>query len=262
MPIPYLPPELLDYTVDFLHNERETLKECCLVSKPWVPRTRRHLFAEIKIRSECDLKLWMKLSPTIANSLARHARNLTIGCPEFVVEGDAGEGGWIRAFSCVESLDLDNGAWPLDTSRCPLTPFHGFSATLKSLRVGPIILPSPQLFYLIRSSPLLEDLNVVGRDESSGDDDNSHWLPPGVPLIQPPLSGSLDLSILGMGNTVRQLLDLPNGLHFRRLTLSWNRKEDLRRITALVRGCSRDLKFLYIACDPRGASVWHAHPRQ
>ncbi|KAF9642961.1 hypothetical protein BDM02DRAFT_3104213, partial [Thelephora ganbajun] len=44
---PHLPPEILDYIVDFLYNEPETLKQCCLVSKSWVPRTRKHLFADI-----------------------------------------------------------------------------------------------------------------------------------------------------------------------------------------------------------------------
>jgi len=36
---PYLPPEILDYIVDLLHNSPNALKECCLVSKSWIPRT-------------------------------------------------------------------------------------------------------------------------------------------------------------------------------------------------------------------------------
>ena len=261
MPIPYLPPEILDYIVDFLHDEPETLEECCLVSKSWVPRARSHLFADIKIRPESDLKLWKKQLAGAGNTLAYHTRTLSIGCPEFVVDADAGEGGWIRAFSSVESLDVNNGVWPLDTLRCTITPFHGFSSTLKSFRVCPIILPSPQLFFLIRSSPLLEDLTVVGHSESSGEDNNPHWLPPGVSTTSPPLSGSLDLNIPGgMGNTVCRLLDLPNGLHFRKLVFSWDLREDLRWITELVEECSHTLEFLHIACDSRGTSSRHPHP--
>ena len=64
------------------------------------------MFAEMKIRSGGDLKLWKKQLPGIAHSIARHARTLSIGCPEFVVEADAEEGGWIRAFSSVESLNV------------------------------------------------------------------------------------------------------------------------------------------------------------
>ena len=256
MPIPHLPPEILDYIIDFLHDERDALKECCLVSKSWVPRTRSHLFAKIKIRSEGDLKLWKKRLTGVTNSPARYTRTLSIGCPELVVEADAGEDGWIRAFSSVESLDVDGGPRPLDTSRRPLTPFHGFSSTLKSFRVGPIILPSPQLFYLVRSSPHLEDLAVVGGDRLWGDDDSPHRLPRGTPLISPPLSGTLDLILLGgMGNTVRRLLDLPNGLHFRKLIFSWDRQDDLRWIVGLVSGCSHTLESLYVSCSPHGASV-------
>ena len=95
MPTPYLPPEILDYIVDFLHDEPEALDECCLVSKSWVPRIRRKLFAEIKILSERHLKLWKKLFPDVANSPACYVRTLFVGCPRCVVESDAGEGGWI-----------------------------------------------------------------------------------------------------------------------------------------------------------------------
>jgi len=265
MPIPHLPPEIIDYIVDFLHDDQTTLKECCLVSKSCVPRTRRYLFAGIKIRSERDIRLWAKLSQGDENSLARHTRTLSIYCPELVVEADAGEGGWIRAFSNVESLDVNNGAWP---DECPLTPFHGVSPSLKSLRVGPIILPSSQLFYLIRSSPLLEDLTVVGDTESSSDepsvdDNNPHLEAPGVPVISPPFSGSLDFDIYGgMRSTVRQLLDLPNGLRFRKLTFSWDVEEDLRWITDLVMECSDTLEFLYVSHSSRGVFIWHPHPHR
>lgn len=31
-----LPPKMLDLIVDHLHNKRETLRQCCLISKSWV----------------------------------------------------------------------------------------------------------------------------------------------------------------------------------------------------------------------------------
>ncbi|KAF9780754.1 hypothetical protein BJ322DRAFT_1011601 [Thelephora terrestris] len=40
----FLPPEILDIIVDLLQNEPKTLKACCLVSKAWIYRSRRHLF--------------------------------------------------------------------------------------------------------------------------------------------------------------------------------------------------------------------------
>src|ERR1700753_246461 len=41
---PRLPAELLDHIADLL-RDRETLESCCLVSKSWIPRARKHLFA-------------------------------------------------------------------------------------------------------------------------------------------------------------------------------------------------------------------------
>ena len=40
----------------------ETLKRCCLVSKPWVPRIRKRLFAGIEFRSVAALELWNWIS--------------------------------------------------------------------------------------------------------------------------------------------------------------------------------------------------------
>ncbi|KAF9642569.1 hypothetical protein BDM02DRAFT_3078319, partial [Thelephora ganbajun] len=54
----HLPPEIFDYIVDFLHDTPETLKQCCLVSKSWVPRTRKYLFADIEFFTESDLEAW------------------------------------------------------------------------------------------------------------------------------------------------------------------------------------------------------------
>jgi len=255
-----IPPEIHGYVVDLLHDEPETLKACCLVSKSWVPRTREHLFASIWFATKEDLELWKKAFPDSANSLGFYVRNLFISCPESIVAADAEEGGWIRVFSSVESLYLDNGQWYLNASTGSLAPFHTFASTLKSLRISPILFPCPQLFDLICSSPLLEDLSVAGSNKSSGDGTNPNLPPPDVPSTSPPLTGTLGLNVAeGMGGTVRQLLDLPNGLHFRGLKLSWDLKEDLRGVTELVEECSHTLELFHIACDTSCTSIWHPH---
>ena len=84
MLIPYLPPETLDYTVDFLYDKPEAPKECCLVSKSWIPRTREHLPADIKFRSVHDLGVWKKTFPDHSSSPAYHTRTLLVRCPEEV----------------------------------------------------------------------------------------------------------------------------------------------------------------------------------
>jgi len=202
MPNAYLPPEILDCTIDFLHDEPKILKHCCLVSKSWVPRTRIHLFANIKFRSVSDLESWKDTFPDVTNSPACQTHTLFVGCPRHVVVADAEEGGWIRAFSGVKRLDVDNDGWFLRASDVSLAPFYKFSPVLKLLRISPILLPFPQVFDLILSFPLLEDLTLEGREESRFNDDDPHESWTVVPSASPVFTGSLDFHILGGAGNV------------------------------------------------------------
>ena len=253
---PHLPPEILDYVIDLLRNELEALKQCSLVSRSWVPRTRIHLFADVKFRFVRDLELWKETFPDVTNSPARQAHTLFVGCPRHVVAADAEEGGWIRAFSSVKRLDVNNDSWYLRASDVSFAPFYGFSPALKSLCTCPILLPFPQVFDLISSFPLLEDLALMGRDESWFNDDDPHGPQTVVPSTSPVFTGSFSFHILGgAGNHARQLLDLPNGLHFRNLALSWGRVEDLWWITEMVARCSHTLESLDIDYTFRRTSI-------
>ena len=254
MPNPYrcLPSEILDHIIDLLHDEFGTLKQCCLVSKSWVPRTRKHLFADIEFRFASDLGSWKKTFPDAATSPAFHARTLLAGCPRLITPSDGGEGGWIRAFSGVRSLDVDGGDDFLRASEICLTPFRQLSPTLKSLRIGPILVPFPGLFDFILSFPLLEDLGLKGRDDMWFDGDDTHGPQTVIPSTSPPLTGSLEFHILGGAEDIaRQLLELPNGLHFRELVLTWDHPTDLWWITELVERCSHTLESLDVTCTFR-----------
>jgi len=67
------------------------------------------------------------------------------------------------------------------------------------------------------------------------------------PLTSPPLTGTLDLTLVkGMRTTARRLLALPNGLHFRELTLGWLHEDDLQWINALAAACSHTLESLAV----------------
>ena len=105
---PHVPPEISQYIVDYLHDDPETLKQCCLVSKSWVPCARKHVFGQMDFKNSTDLEAWKKAFPDPANSPAYYTRFLEIGCVELVTAADAEEGGWIRAFSNVVRLDVWN----------------------------------------------------------------------------------------------------------------------------------------------------------
>ena len=246
---PRLPPETLDYIVDLLGGNSRTLKKCCLVSKSWIPRARKHIFANIWFRSAKDLKSWEKTFPDPADSPAFHTHTLFVGCPQAVKDVDAGEGGWIRTFSRVERLTVN---LPKRAVGVSLTPFQKLSPSLKSLRVNFHLLPCEQVFNLIQSFPLLEDLVLIGHNVSSVDGGGLD-----IPPTSPAFTGTLVLQLYeGIANIVPRLLNLPNGLRFRTLNSWWHNEESLRMVERLVVACSDTLECLEIV----GGEVYSTFP--
>jgi hypothetical protein len=254
------PSEILDCIIDLLHDQPKTLERCCLVSKSWIPRTRKHLFAEIIFHDEKRLKLWKKTFPDPSTSPAHYAKTLFVGRPQAVVAADAEPGGWIRGFSGVVNLMVGSQLLPADRS-IYLVPLHGLSPGIKSLHVTVPALPPSRIINLISSFPLLEDLVVhVTTSESYGivtDDADSpdRSLTSAQPSSSPTFTGSLALYIRGgMQPITHRLLSLQIGIHFRRLALTWSHEEDHLATTALVERCSHTLECLVIS-DLSGASI-------
>ena len=250
---PHLPPEILDHIVDHLHDTKYTLRNCCLVSKSWIPRARRHLFADIKFHLTKDLELWKKAFPDPSTSPARYAEALLIRCPEAVADADAEAGGWITAFSRVAHLWLQS--WVIgSTSSAPFAPFHRLSPVVKSLYVELDTLESPHIFDLILSFPLLEDLTMnIHYKALIEDDDSPDWpLTSAQPSSPQMFTGSLKLLLMGgVKRVTHWLLSLPGGIHFRKLIWGWTHEEHLSLMMALVEGCSQTLESLdIIRTDP------------
>ena len=239
---PYLLPEIFDFIIDLLHDNPKALNECCLLSKSWVRRTRKHLFAEIQIRTTGDLTSWKETFPNPRSSPGYYARTLFIGRSQVVREAGGEEGGWVRAFSRIERLTVS--CPDFDPVEISLVPFRTLSPFIKSLQVTSLLLPRSQVFSLIHSLPLLENLTLIGHDHTSAINDDELDAPP----TSPALTGTLVLLLYqGMANNARRLLNLPNGLHFRKLNLSWRGDEELRLVERLVEACSDTLEYLEIA---------------
>jgi len=266
MPNPSLPREILDHTVDLLHDDQDALKACCLVSESWVPRAREHLFTKIEFNLEKHLESWKKTFPAPSTSPAHYAKTLIIRCAAVVTVGDAEAGGWIRGFSRLVRLEMDSlGCYPPEPVTS-LAPFHRFSHTAKSLLVHSAIIPPSQIFNFILSFPILEDLTVIRHGSSVyGDDDGSSYGPSTAdqPSNPPAFTGTLGLSLsTGMGPIASKLLSVPGGIHFRSLTLTWHCEEDLLLATALVEECSHTLESLDITCDFVGMSIRYLRPHR
>ena len=234
MPPPF-PPEIFDLIADFLHDETDTLKACCIVSKSWVHRTREHLFAHVEFTWARNFKLWQKTFPDPSDSPARYTRSLSIDKSEIVALVDTGVGDWIHTFSGVVRLQL--ATFGSDIS---LAPLHGLFPILKSLHMvhGSSIRPS-EIFGLVCSFPLLEDLSLVPFHGNEVGKFN-------IPSTSPKLTGCLDLRATNkIRPIVRRLLELPNGLHFSKIYLSCF-EEDVESMTDLVSRCSDTLESLKI----------------
>ena len=262
----HLPPEIIDLIIDLLHDAEHALQNCCLVSKSWIPRTRKHLFAVIRIHTEKHLQSWKEAFPDPSTSPARFAKTLLVGCSHVITAVDAEPGGWITGFSSVVHLEVASQELCAANSTVSFAPFHGFSPVIKYLRVDIAVLPSSQMFNLILSSPLLKDLTVVAPyrvliDKSDNFDVGLSFVVQATGPLR--FTGSLGLLMKGGVHPVsRQLLSLPGGIHFRKLTLSWCHKKDPLSITALVERCSHTLESLEISRGLFCASIRHPHLHQ
>ena len=258
---PDLPPEILDDIIDLLHDQPETLKRCCLVSKSWVPRTRKHIFAHIGFQGQHHLFSWEDTFPDPSTSPACYAKTLYIGCSQLVA-ADAKAGSWIRGFSRVGHLELSSQTL-ISGRMFSLVPFHGISPVVQSLRVVAPALPFPGIINLIVSFPRLEDLVVVVFYKMPDSDDGRNSLSTAVQPAGPPaFTGSLELySKGGMEPFTRRLLSLPGGIHFRKLVLTWFHEADPSTTTALVERCSHTLESLKVS-DFSGTSIRHLCPHR
>ena len=264
---PYLPEELLDHVVDLLCDERDTLKSCCLVSKSWIPCSRKHLFAKVEFFGTENLESWKTTFPDPSTSPAYYAKSLSFRYPDVITNADGGEGGLIHAFSrvvcvymnlCGEPTFGDDllSTEPLFTpGPACLVQFHGFSPALTSLNLVSTAISSSQLSNLVRSFPLLENLTVTSGDRTPqlGEDSEERSAADQPP---PAFTGSLGLYLDEWTSSVAQLLlQSPNGLRFRKLSVQCNHEGDLRMAMDFVEACSPTLESLYIFCDPIGISL-------
>ena len=226
--------------------------------KSWIPHVRKHLFSFVSLNTPAHLERWKRSFPDNSCTPAHYTRTLVIGCLEAATDADAGEGGWIRTFSRVTRLVLNNISACFNYPTVSLTPFHGFSPVLKSLRVFSAgFLKNSQILDLVSTLPHLEDLSMTSTE---GDVDPPD---PDMPLTitQPshPFTGTLDLAVSrGVDTVTHWLLSQPNGLHFLHLVVLWLREQH-RSINALVRGCVDTLERLTVSYYPSGTVASFPH---
>ena len=243
--MPYsLPQEILDLIIDHLHDDPQTLKTCCIVSKVWIHWTRRHLFNHLKFRFKGrDIGQWRETFPDPLNSPSHHTRTLSIYFPELVTTEDTNS---LLTFCGVSTLIVVVSS--MHRRNLSLAPLCGFSFTVRSLRMKFGEYQSFEVLDLIYSLPLLEDLSLVcnyGR-QRFGVWNNTNF-------TSPRFTGTLELRFLrGMRLFACRLLDLPNGIHFKKIAVYWSSQDDVGLTMDLVAKCSRTLECLEIRNNMMG----------
>ena len=241
--LPFLLPEIFDLIVDHLHSGRNALKACCLVSKSWVPRARKHLFASVQFWVEGGIPIgsWMKLFPDPSSSPAYHTRSLTINGRRAVTAASTDACAWIHSFLHIVKFEVITTGWY--DGQVSLVQFRALSRTLKSLSLYCTSIPLSEIFGLICSFPLLEDLAL----HHWGGDANE-WA---TPSTSPKLTGSLQL--YGENRfTAKGLLGLPDGLHFSKIITRFP-VGGAKLVMGLVSACSDTLEFLCVDYSRSGA---------
>lgn len=237
--LPFLPPEIFDLIVDHLHHQPTTLRSCCLVSKSWVPRARRNLFAQVEFTSrQCSLQLWINTFPDPFNSPGHHTRSLHLYDIDSIIAASAVAPTWVHHFCFIEELTVANFTSDNSTP-VSLVSLRGLSPTLRSLHIFHVSALLSEFFSLICSFPLLEDLGLHFVTTSGH---GWYSLP-----TSPRLTGSLHLTDPSPSVT-RGLLDLPNGPHFSRITASCP-VESAKLVANLISKCSDTLESLTVAFD-------------
>ena len=135
-----------------------------------------------------------------------------------------------------------------------LVAFHGLSPTIRSLRLELACVRLSEVFDLVCSFPLLEDLALFRFSYWNGVDE---WTPPST---SPRLTGSLQLHSVGggTGRITRRLLDLPNGLNFTKIVLCVDDEIDFKSTTDLVSRCSDTLESLDVSDHLRGGCYYYS----
>ena len=251
-----LPPEIFDYIIDLLRNERGAVKNCCTLSKWLVPLIQRHIYSDITIKNSLKLKRWLETFPDFAKSPTYHTRSLRICSVEYLTDNDPTESRWIQSFTNVVQLEVQNNRTNEEHDmNKSLVHFHTLSS-VKSLRVAFSFFRMSEVFKLICSLPLLENLDIShiwiwGCVRDDINELGAGFRPQGLL----PLTGTLVLSGGQLKHVTRLLLALPRGLHFHKIVWKGPLPEGLGGVMILVEKCCNTLEYFYFERPPSGESL-------
>lgn len=241
--MPRFPEETLDYITDFLHDNPEALRQIRLASRSRDARARMLLFRHVDFKCPRDLNNWSKIfQQGPENFPALHTRSVCFRYTTFTSEDLR----WIWSFKHVQRLEIWN--LKLGYNSCLLynflDPFHKFSPTLKSLTVGWKSARPKEIFRLVHSFPLLEDLHLVAYNHTCRNRDVVTSQPPDLPVfIRTLVLDAVSSWFVGELLKPRKLCRFQR-IVWRPVQIGRQSRYSANTVNILVKKCSGTLEFI------------------
>ena len=244
MTVPYLPLEIIEEIIDVLTGDTKNLLSCSLVSTSWIHRSRRHLFADIKLHSLSDFQLWFK---TGLGSSSKHVRGLDLAqdeVPKWIVPDSlAGIFNDFTSFHNVQSLSLSGLDLTLFDEHSLTRSFGHFSEHLTSLSVTGMTVHPDALLFFICMFPRLDNIKL--EHLTMGDP----TIPYRKPTVTPRFRGKLALSGLKSHGTpmIAPFVDPPLSMAFEDVCVVDCRFETPKPLKDLFVACQATMKKIKVS---------------
>ena len=150
--IPSLPQEIVDGIIDLLHHDQKALKNCCLISKRWVPQTQKHLFKNknITFKSVQDAVVWSEIFPDPTKPPASYTRSLSLFCARSIANEDSSR---IPDLVELKVSDCRDSTHHGRLNSCYARPFGNLLPNVKSLEMHWDRCPMAQEIFFFLSTP-------------------------------------------------------------------------------------------------------------
>ena len=161
MVVPYIPLELVEEVIDILGGDTESLLSCSLVSPGWIHRSRRHLFAAVKLHSLSGFQQWFGSG---LGTCSGHVRDLDLAQPDalkwIVPDTLAGISSQFTSFHNVQSLTLTGFDLTLFDEHSLARSFGHLPDRLTSLSIKGLTAHPDALLFFICIFPKLDNLKL------------------------------------------------------------------------------------------------------
>ena len=244
MAVPYLPLEIVEEIIDVLAGDMKSLHSCSLVSVSWVHRSRRHLFADVKLHSLSGLQLWFNsgLGPS-----SNHVRFLDLSQDEefkwITPDSLAGVYNDFTSFHNVQSLALSGLDLTLFDEHS-LTRFFGhLSERLTSLSVKGMTVHPDALLFFVCMFPRLDDLKLEYLTMGKA------TIPFRQPAVTPRFRGKLALSNIKSNGTsmIASFVDPPLPMAFEDVCVVDCKFETPKPLKDLFVACQETMKKIKVS---------------